>query len=67
LVGSPVWQFVASFAEDERGQDLVEYALLGAFVAIVTMLGLKAVTDVMGSRYSVWDTGEQNLWQPPSP
>jgi Flp pilus assembly pilin Flp len=66
-VGSSVWRFVATFVKDEHGQDLVEYALLGAFVAIATMLGLKAITDAMGPRYVIWDNSEQNLWEPPSP
>jgi len=67
MLGSPIWRFIACFVEDEQGQDLVEYAMLGAFVAIATILGLKAVEGVIGTRYGVWDTGEQNLWQPPNP
>jgi len=67
LVDSPVWRFVASFIDDEHGQDLVEYALLGAFVAIITAVGLRVIERVIGTQYGVWDTGEQNLWQPPNP
>jgi len=67
IVDAPLWRFVGAFIDDEHGQDLVEYALLGAFVAIATILGLKAVEGVIGTRYGVWDTGEQNLWQPPNP
>jgi Flp pilus assembly pilin Flp len=66
-VASIVWRFVANFAEDEQGQDLVEYVLLGAFVAIATMVGLRAIRTVLGGQYGAWDTNEQNLWEPPQP
>jgi Flp pilus assembly pilin Flp len=66
-VGSSVWRFVANFAEEEQGQDLVEYALLGAFVAIATILGLKAIEGAIGTQYRWLDSGEQNIWQPPNP
>ena len=66
-VASPIWQFVAKLVQDEKGQDLVEYALLGTFVAIATIAGLKAIEGVIGPQYQTWDTGEQNLWQPPNP
>ena len=31
------------FLKDERGQDLVEYALLAAFIAIVAIIAVKLV------------------------
>ncbi len=52
---------------DDEGQDLAEYALLGGFIALVTLLGLRAIETALGTRYVVWDTDEQNLWEPPSP
>jgi len=66
-VGSSVWRGVARLVKDEHGQDLVEYALLGAFVAIATILGLKAIEGAIGARYYYWDHDEQNLWVPPNP
>ena len=66
-MGSSVWRLVSTFIEDEQGQDLVEYALLGAFVALATVVGLRAIKVVMGPYYGSLDTGEQNLWQPPNP
>ena len=67
FVRSSIWRLVASFIEDERGQDLVEYALLGAFVALATVAGLKAIENVIGTEYRDWDTAEQELWIPPEP
>ena len=60
-------QFVVSFIEDEQGQDLVEYAMLGAFVALATMAGLSAIEDTIAAGYLDWDQDEQNLWIPPEP
>ena len=62
-----MWRFVWTFIEDEQGQDLVEYALLGAFVALATAVGLRAIENVLRTYYGTLDTGEQNLWQPPNP
>lgn len=67
FVRSSIWRLVATFIEDEQGQDLVEYVLLGAFVALATMAGLKAIENVIGAEYVEWDTDEQNLWIPPEP
>jgi Flp pilus assembly pilin Flp len=67
FVNSAIWRFVARFAKDEQGQDLVEYALLGAFVAIATIAGLKAIENAIGSEYVKWDQEEQILWEPPDP
>lgn len=33
----------ARFIRDDRGQDLIEYALLGSFVAIVALVGATAL------------------------
>jgi Flp pilus assembly pilin Flp len=64
---SSIRHFVARFISDEIGQDLVEYALLAAFVALATMAGLKAIENTIGAEYRDWDTDEQNLWIPPEP
>jgi Flp pilus assembly pilin Flp len=40
---------IERFIHDESGQDLVEYALLAAFIAIVTIVSLRALgTKVAG-------------------
>ena len=58
---------VVGFVKDERGQDLVEYALLGAFVALATVAGLRVIENAIGTEYVQWDLDEQDLWQPPNP
>ena len=62
-----IWQVLRELATEEQGQDLLEYALLGMFVAIATMAGLRIIGDVIGNRYGLWDQGEQDLWRPPDP
>jgi Flp pilus assembly pilin Flp len=70
-VTSRIWRrvaaFIDEFIDEEEGQDLVEYMLLGAFVAIVTMAGLRVIENVIGAEYVNWDQDEQDLWRPPNP
>ena len=51
----------------EEGQDLVEYALLTVFVAMVGALAFSFLEGAMGNAYNSWDTTEQNLWEPEDP
>ena len=60
-------RFVARLIAEEQGQDLVEYALLGAFVALATVAGLKAIEGTIAAKYVEWDTVEQGLSTPPEP
>lgn len=52
---------------DEDGQDLIEYALLTASVALVSAAGLQAIIQAIDATYGSWDTGVQSLWEPPNP
>jgi Flp pilus assembly pilin Flp len=49
------------FIFDDRGQDLVEYALLGALVGIVGILAWTNVAAAINGTYISWDTGVQDL------
>jgi Flp pilus assembly pilin Flp len=40
----------ARFIRDDQGQDLIEYALLGSFVAIVALVGATA----LGTNLNTW-------------
>lgn len=40
----------ARFIRDDQGQDLIEYALLASFVAIVALVGATA----LGTQLNVW-------------
>ena len=46
-------QLVAHLFRDERGQDLIEYALLAAFVSLVAAASITAI----GQRVNSWYVG----------
>ena len=49
-------QIIAKFIADEQGQDIIEYALLGSFVAFGAYVG----ADYLGTKYSNWMTAIGN-------
>jgi Flp pilus assembly pilin Flp len=51
----------------DRGQDLVEYALLTAFVGLTGAAAWAAIQNAVQAGYLAWDTAEQDLWEPPNP
>jgi len=46
-------QIIAKFIADEQGQDIIEYALLGSFVAFGAYTG----ATILGTAYSNWMSG----------
>jgi len=52
---------------DEEGQDLVEYALLAALVAIASVAAINAVQSALQTTYVDWNTKAQDCWQMPAP
>ena len=55
------------FVTDDRGQDLVEYALLSGIIGIAGALVLPAIADAMKSAYQTWQTSAQAAWEPCPP
>jgi Flp pilus assembly pilin Flp len=45
----------------EDGQDLVEYALLVAFVGVAALAAWLAIENALASGYTGWDATDQNL------
>ena len=46
---------------DDRGQDLIEYVLLGSFVAVAALLGVTALGTNVNKWYSAvssWSAGQ---------
>ena len=61
---------VASFVADEGAQDLVEYALLAAFIGVAGWAILMTIPDAMRTTYESWtdpSTGVPGQWDPPEP
>ena len=52
---------------EEAGQDLVEYALLAAFVGLAGLAGYAAISTAIGNNYSNSNTSVQDLWEIPAP
>lgn len=52
---------------DERGDDLVEYALLTALIGIGGALAFATFPGVIKSVYESWDVQTQNQWVPKDP
>ena len=48
-----------SFSREERGQDLVEYSLLLAFIALAAIAVLPSVHDAI---YNIWISGFVAVW-----
>ena len=52
---------------EEAGQDLVEYALLAAFVGLAGLAGFTAISTAIGTNYADSNTSVQDLWEIPAP
>ena len=52
---------------DDRGQDLVEYVLLGATIALTSLVLMNVFPGVMAAVYTSWENAVQGLWYPQAP
>jgi hypothetical protein len=52
---------------DDRGQDLVEYVLLGSVIAFAGLAAMQAFPGIVSAVYASWDNAQQNLWYPQPP
>lgn len=43
---------LTNFLRDDSGQDMVEYALLGAFISIVAIAALQAIGPLVSAVYT---------------
>ena len=46
---------------DDDGQDVIEYALLSAFVGVIGVLAWQNIGTRLGTLYVGWDSGVQDL------
>ena len=54
------------FVED-RGDDLLEYAILAAFVGVAGAVALALMPAIINDVYTSWDTSTQEAWEPQNP
>jgi Flp pilus assembly pilin Flp len=53
--------------DDDRGQDIVEYALLTAFFGMCAIAAWTSLREALGLHYAGTASGVQSLWDPPPP
>jgi pilus assembly protein Flp/PilA len=58
---------VTAFVRDERGDDLVEYALLAGLIGLVGVLAFNTVSGKMSNAYTGWNANAQSQWVPDAP
>lgn len=61
----PSW--VCRLVDDERGQDLIEYALLTTAIGFAGILVWDLVRAAIGNTYGSWETGVNAIWESPNP
>ena len=59
--------FAVRFFKQDDGQDLVEYALLTAFVGLASLGAFDLLGGAIRATYTAWDAGINALWEPPAP
>jgi Flp pilus assembly pilin Flp len=52
---------------EEQGQDLVEYALLGACIGLVGVAAFTSIESAIKTTYLAWNTNNNNNWVMPDP
>jgi len=67
LVITMIQRCICRFIVDDRGQDLVEYALLSGIVGIVGLLVFPQLLDQMTAAYTNTITATESAWEPCPP
>lgn len=57
----------AALVACDRGDDLVEYALLTAFVGVATIAAWSTLKTTLAANYKAYDTNTQALAKTPDP
>ncbi len=55
-----MWKLVKSLRHDESGQDLIEYALVAALIALGAVVSMKAVSTAIGNAFATINTQLNN-------
>jgi pilus assembly protein Flp/PilA len=65
IMTAPLW--CRRLLVDDRGQDLIEYALLAGIIGIAGALVLPQIAPKMGNAFSNWGGQVYNAWTPSDP
>ena len=58
---------VRCWLTDEKGQDLVEYVLLGSTLALAGLAALTAFPGIINMVYTSWEAATNFIWYPQNP
>ena len=53
--------------EDEKGQDLIEYALVASMIAAAGVAVFPIIEDKLESAFSTWGNDVYEAWEPEDP
>jgi Flp pilus assembly pilin Flp len=59
--------WLTRFVTDDSGQDLIEYAILTAFIGVAGVAAWSAITGTLGTAYKGYDSGVQSIYEPKPP
>ena len=62
-----MWRRLRRFVADDRAQDLVEYGLLVAFLALAGVVGVNALRTSLCVAYVTWNESGQGCSTMPAP
>ena len=51
-----MWELLTSLRQDDSGQDLIEYALVAALIALGAVASMKTVSTAIGNAFTSIDT-----------
>jgi len=51
-----MWELLKSLRQDESGQDLIEYALVAALIALGAVASMKTVSTAIGNAFAQINT-----------
>lgn len=55
-----MWKLLKNLRQDESGQDLIEYALVAALIALGAVASMKTVSTAIGSAFTSIETNLTN-------
>jgi Flp pilus assembly pilin Flp len=61
----PLW--LTRFAADDSGQDVMEYALLTAFIGLAGAAAWSAIAGSLEAAYTGYDNDVQDIYEPLDP
>jgi Flp pilus assembly pilin Flp len=59
--------FLCRLVSDDKGQDLIEYALLCTFIGLAGVGVFGLICQAIATTYGSWNTSTNTIWQTPPP